>query len=323
LSKAWAEIFVVCICCHSRVLLFARTKIIIERKAPNLFWGGDNFSFFQLITAIGVYLNMLNTFLLAAGVIFVFMCIMFVVALITKNNSVADIGWGAGFALVAVTLFFFNQNQSLGLIIITAITLVWGLRLSIYLFIRNAGKPEDWRYANWRKEWGNYVVIRSFMQVFMLQGAIMYLNVLPVIVANASQNIGAYALPFFAVGFGLWLIGFLFETIADWQMYRFKNDAANKGKVMNTGVWRYSRHPNYFGEQLWWWALGGFAVSLGQPEMLVGTAFNSLVLATVTVMTENKMLTRWAPERAELYRQYIRTTSPLIPWFKRGSRKVA
>lgn len=253
---------------------------------------------------------MLNTFLLAAAVIFVFMCIMFVVALVTKNNSVADIGWGAGFALVAATLFFFNQNQSLGLLIITAITLVWGLRLSIYLFIRNAGKPEDWRYANWRKEWGNNVVIRSFLQVFMLQGAIMYLNVLPVIVANASQKIGAYALPFFAVGFGLWLIGFLFETIADWQMYSFKNDAANKGKVMNTGVWRYSRHPNYFGEALLHWGIfivsipfGFWYISIAAPIAITYL----LLKVSGVVMLEKKY------EGNDAYSVYKRTTSPFIP----------
>lgn len=254
---------------------------------------------------------MLSPFFLTAVVIFAFMCVLFVLATLIKNNSIADIGWGLGFAIVALILFLCNPNQTSGLKVITAMTVLWGMRLSVYLFIRNAGKPEDWRYANWRKEWGSSVVLRSFLQVFMLQGAIMYLNLLPVIVSNASQKIGANPLPFFVIGFSLWSLGFLFETIADWQMYFFKNNEANKGKVMNKGLWRYSRHPNYFGEALLHWGIFVVSIPFGFWYISIAApiAITYLLLkVSGVVMLEKKY------EGNDDYSVYKRTTSAFIPF---------
>ena len=115
------------------------------------------------------------------------------------------------------------------------------------------------------------------------------------------------------------VVGMLVARAADNQLAAYMASSPRPSPLLNTGLWRLSRHPNYFGEQLFWWSFSGFAVRLGQPHFVLGTAFNSVILATVTVMTEQRMLTRWSKERAALYREYIATTSPCIPWFPRAA----
>lgn len=216
--------------------------------------------------------------------------------------------------------------------IVLVLLWAWSARLTHNYFRREEwkfGQREDWRYTKMALDFPRLWPLLSFFAVGLAQQPMLVGITLPAYTVHhvvPQPPLG----PADALWTLLCVAGLLTARVADDQLHAFmrtNEERVARGepriRLLETGLWYYSRHPNYFGEQLWWWALGGFAVSLGQPEMLVGTAFNSLVLSTVTVMTENKMLTRWAPERAELYRQYIRTTSPLIPWFKRGSRKEA
>jgi steroid 5-alpha reductase family enzyme len=201
----------------------------------------------------------MNIYLLAALCIVVFMLLLFVVSLVKKDMSVADMGWGFGFVLVAVVTFFACGSDRFHQKIVTYLVFIWGLRLSFYIGMRNWGKPEDFRYANWRKEWGNTIIWRSFLQVFILQGLIMFINLLPVLVVNSGGDIMSSYKALYPIGcrgVGNWV--FCLRAVGDWQMYMFREGHHQKKAIMNRGLWRYTRHPNYFGEAVMWW--GHFSI---------------------------------------------------------------
>lgn len=256
-------------------------------------------------------------------VIFLFMCTMFLIALVKKNNSIVDIGWGLGFVVVALFSFFTRPlhvgGSDTSQMIITLLVVLWGLRLSLHLLVRNWGQPEDWRYAKWRMEWGKYVVVRSFFQVFMLQGVFMFIILLPVLLANSSFDsrkslLGIPVFMLYLVGLLVWVIGFFFQSISDYQLLKFKRNHLNKGKVMRYGLWKYSRHPNYFGEATMWW--GVFVLSLiscfsiGDAVLrLLGPVTITFLLLKVSgvVMLEKKYSGN--PE----YEDYQKKTSSFLP----------
>lgn len=253
----------------------------------------------------------MNPFLFSAICIFSFMCVMFIIALIKKDNSIVDVGWGLGFILVAFITFFFYGENRLHQKLATFVTLIWGLRLALYILIRNWGKPEDFRYANWRKEWGNNVVIRSFFQVFMLQGVVMFINVLPIIIINSTPFAHKSLVWLFPVGAFVGFIGFIFEAVGDWQMYSFKSNPHKHG-IMNKGLWRYSRHPNYFGEALQWWGMFLIAIPSGRwyISILAPVTITFLLLRVSGVTLLEKKY-----DGNDDYSRYKRMTNAFIPWF--------
>ena len=137
---------------------------------------------------------------------------------------------------------------------------IWGIRLAWHIHARNKGKGEDYRYLAWRKQWGNWFYLRSYLQVYLLQGVLLFLISLPLFVINA-QGGGSLGLLDF-VGVFVWLIGFIFETVGDAQLARFIQNPLNKGKLMQGGLWGYTRHPNYFGEVTLWWGIGIISLSV-------------------------------------------------------------
>jgi steroid 5-alpha reductase family enzyme len=196
--------------------------------------------------------------LILLGALFIYMCGAFVVSLIRKDNGSADIAYGWGFALLAWVSYYFGTESTVGFFA-SILATVWALRLSLRIYLRGRGKPEDFRYAAWRAAWGKTFVVRSFRQVFMLQGLVIFLVALPVTLLNlygADLGIGVLGL----IGFALWSIGFFFEAVGDAQLGSFMKNPQNKGHVMNTGLWKYTRHPNYFGESVMWWGLALVAV---------------------------------------------------------------
>jgi len=199
-------------------------------------------------------------YIIATSVItvFAFMVFMFVMAQIKKNNSIVDIGWGIGFILIAISLLITVNPLDAKDLLISAMIAVWGVRLALHIYIRAKGKPEDFRYAQWRKDWGDKAAVYAFFKVFMLQGAIMLFVALPLMVVFNSFDVQLTMISF--AGLLIFITGFLFESIGDYQVYRFKKDPVNKGKIITTGLWKYTRHPNYFGESLLWWGIGIFAV---------------------------------------------------------------
>jgi steroid 5-alpha reductase family enzyme len=160
--------------------------------------------------------------------------LFYLLAINVKNNTLADIAWGSGIALIAITTLFVNSGGSMRQLIVTLLVLLWGARLSIYIYLRNRGKSEDFRYKKWREEWGKQWKLKSYLYVFLLQGMLMILVSLPVIYTN-TYGIGAHGI-FDRIGVLLWIVGFYFETVADWQLYQFKT--RYKNKIMTQGLWK-------------------------------------------------------------------------------------
>lgn len=253
---------------------------------------------------------MIHYILYSALTVFIYMILLFIISITKKDNSIADIGWGIGFILVAFLTFFLEPVFEIRHVLVTGLVLIWGLRLAIHILIRNKGKGEDYRYAKWRKEWGKYFLIRSFLQVFMLQGLIMLIISYQVILVNSSKKPGIHILDI--LGLLVWLFGFLFETVGDFQLLKFKRDKKNKGKIMKSGLWRYTRHPNYFGEATMWWGI--FLIALSVPHgwtAIISPALITLMLLRVSGVT---MLEKKYKGNKE-FEEYAKRTSAFIPWF--------
>lgn len=207
---------------------------------------------------------MVPTFLIPPIVLFCFFIGMYVIALVRKDNSVADVAWGLGFILVGTTGLFANRDFSLRPLLVLMLVAIWGVRLAIHIFLRNRGKGEDYRYKAWREQWGEHVAFRSFLQVFVLQALFLLIVSLPVQLTMLFSN-GTSMTPIDYLGLIVWIVGFAFESIGDSQLSAFKKDPNNKGTILQSGLWKYTRHPNYFGESLMWWGIAIIAstVSFG------------------------------------------------------------
>lgn len=241
-------------------------------------------------------------------IIFVYMSSWFFISLIKKRNDIADVAWGLGFVLIAWTSFFITGNYSIRSLLVNIFVSVWGLRLAWHISTRNKGKAEDYRYLTWRKEWGNWFYIRSYLQVYLLQGSLLYLIVMPVLLINKNVGLDIN----FIDGFGIliWLIGFLFEVVGDAQLKSFIRNPINKGKLMQTGLWQYTRHPNYFGEVTQWWGLWIIAINVpsGWFSIIGPLTITILILKISGIpLLEKKMAEN--PEFSE----YKKRTSVFIP----------
>jgi steroid 5-alpha reductase family enzyme len=241
------------------------------------------------------------------------MLLLWLISIPLRNASIVDIFWGPAFAIVALVGWFLGDGDHDRRTLLAALTTVWGLRLGMYLASRNLGHGEDARYARWRRrveEAGGNFTRRSLVMVFAMQGLLVIIVSLPIQagqLAATNKPLGALAL----AGMLLWLAGFLFEAIGDWQLRRFKADPANRGKVMDRGLWRYTRHPNYFGNACLWWGL--WLVACDAPGLwwtAVGPALMTLLLLKVSgVALLEKSLAADKPQYAE----YMRTTSAFLP----------
>ena len=188
--------------------------------------------------------------------LFAFFNLAFIVAQVKKNNGLADMAWGLGFVVVATVSLIVANTYHLYQLVITSLVLLWGLRLFFYIGLRNWSKPEDFRYVNMRKKWGKHVHLKAYFIVFMLQMTFLLIVSLPIqLSAYVDQEIDLIGYILIGVGVVLWIIGFIFEAVGDQQLKTFKSNPENKGKIMQTGLWKYTRHPNYFGEAVMWWAV--------------------------------------------------------------------
>jgi steroid 5-alpha reductase family enzyme len=248
----------------------------------------------------------------------VFMAAVWFLSLLKKDASIADIFWGPGFVLVAWITFFLSDVDGPRHFIVVAMTTVWGLRLSIHLFFRNWGSKEDPRYQNMRSAYGKHFWIVSLFTVFLLQGFILWVISLVVQLALFVQS-PVHLTWLDGLGIVIWSAGFVLETIADRQLYRFKSDPANKGRVMDLGLWAYSRHPNYFGEMLIWW--GFYAIAINDAANAWVILSPMLITFLLLKVSGVALLEKNITERRPAYADYIRRTSAFFPWFpkKEGS----
>ena len=237
--------------------------------------------------------------------------ILWIISVALKNVSIVDLFWGAGFVVIN-TFYFFNTDTTPAKIVLLVLVAIWGLRLSIYLAWRNIGKGEDFRYREFRRQYGekNYWWI-SFFQTFLLQGILMWVISLPLLGINLNSiSPNLEVLDF--VGIFVWLIGFVFEAGGDFQLARFRKDITNKGKVLDTGFWHYTRHPNYFGDSAVWWGYGLLCVSTGSYWYVTGSVLMTLLIIKVSGVA---LLEKSLKEAKPQYHDYIRKTSSFIPWF--------
>lgn len=249
--------------------------------------------------------------------VLIYMTVLWLVSLWLKNSSIVDIFWGPGFALAAWTYFALTPDGfTTRKLILAVLVTIWGLRLGLHIGIRNHGKPEDYRYARWRKDAGDSWWWRSFFKVFLLQGVLLWVIATPLAVAQASAEPASLTI-FDILGVVVWGIGIFFEAVGDWQLTRFKADPANKGKVMQTGLWKYTRHPNYFGDATLWW--GYFLIALSVPFGFL-TIFSPIIMTYLLMKVSGvalleKDLKKSKPE----YAAYIEATNAFFPGMpKRG-----
>jgi steroid 5-alpha reductase family enzyme len=228
------------------------------------------------------------------------------------NASIVDIFWGAGFVVVNTFYVFHLEKIEPRNLLVSVLVLIWGLRLTMYLAYRNIGKGEDYRYQEFRKNYGEkrYWWF-SYFQVFLLQGVLILIISLPLFgVHYSGSSAPLFWLDYLAIL--TWAIGFIFEAGGDYQLYRFKKNQKNKGKVLNTGFWKYTRHPNYFGDVLVWWSYGLFSIAAGGYWQVIGAIFMTFLIIKVSgVALLEKTLKNTKPK----YKEYVEKTNSFFPWF--------
>lgn len=256
---------------------------------------------------------MINIWLEGFGVVIAFMTLIWIWSVRLQNAGIVDPFWGLGF--VVVTGYYTWRIPIIETYqwVVAILVAIWGLRLFLYLLRRNFGKEEDYRYRQFRKNYGEHRYWWfSFFQVFLLQGvllAFISVTILGAIYPLQSDRIPGFG---FYAGALLWLTGFIFETVGDYQMARFKSDPSHKGKVMDRGLWRYTRHPNYFGDTMVWWGYGLMAIDNGYYWSVAGSMLMTFLIVRISGVA---MLERNLKTRRPGYDQYIQRTSAFFPWF--------
>lgn len=274
--------------------------------------------------------------------IFVFMTIMFFIAVLLKNNSIIDICWSLNFVLGTYMSFLItiirNKQVNLIQIILTVLISIWGFRLAYHIARRNIGKGEDKRYAERRETWADNFYLKSFLLIFMLQALWASIAVSPIVFANSLLHespwlfwsVGSWEIYYptvwqivpLALGGVLWIIGFFFEAVGDRQLKSFIRNPENKGKVIENGLWKYTRHPNYFGEITMSWSL--FIIAFANTEwahyiviFFVAPLMYTLLIRYVTGVPEVEKHLITKPG----YKEYMERTSVLFPWFPKKKPK--
>ena len=247
---------------------------------------------------------------------------IFIVATIIKVNSIVDIGWGFGFVVGSWLSLLVTENPTFLSYALVMFITIWGLRLSIRLYKRNWGKPEDFRYADWRKEWGKNVVIIAFFRVFMIQGVINF------IVGSAAYSVikynqfvlGSTEQYFVLIALLIALTGLFFEVVGDEQLRVHINKKTRS--LLTTGLWSITRHPNYFGEILIWVGIYLTGITLIYTNsvspiyyalLVISPLLMSIVLITISTPLLEKNMEKYAG-----WKEYIQRVPMIFPWGKKG-----
>ena len=247
--------------------------------------------------------------LTAALTIAAVMLVTWLISVPLKNASIVDIVWGLGFVAVAWAVRWRVDGNDARQWLLVAMTTVWGLRLSGYLWWRNHAKGEDFRYRAMRRRSPDRFWLISLVRVFAVQGVVMWVVSLPVQLGQVRPTPGVGWLAI--TGVAVWAVGLGFEAIGDAQLARFKANPGNAGAVMDRGLWRYTRHPNYFGDACVWWGIALVAAEAGIGAVgLIGAAVMTLFLRRISGVT---LLERSLVKRRPGYEAYMSRTSPFFP----------
>jgi len=266
--------------------------------------------------------NLLTTSGLVGGILIIYSVIIFIIARITRDNSVMDIAYGPAFFIASGGALYLSGTTELLPTVVVGCIAAWAIRLSSRIFRKNLGKPEDARYAKWRQEWTArgrwYFLIRSYLQVNLLQVALILIISAPALWAISFPTM--YNPWFVLIGFLVFCFGLTYETIADLQLDRFiagKIAGTEPATLMTRGLFRLSRRPNYFGETLIWWGLTVMVLPLpfGYLAIISPLVITYIVTKITGPMLETAFLERYPAE----YQHYIQTTSYFIPWFKKNN----
>ncbi len=241
------------------------------------------------------------------------MTLLWIASVFLKNASIVDPFWGFGFVVVAAFYYGQASGEPIRQTLVLTLAAIWGMRLFLYLGWRNWGKGEDYRYREFRQKFGpeRYWWF-SFFQVFLLQGILMWLISAPLLGAQYRET---PLNPLDVLGVVVWLVGFAFEAGGDWQLARFKSDPANKGKLLTSGFWRYTRHPNYFGDSAVWWGFGLLSLAAGSYVPVLGSI---LMTAMIIKVSGVELLEKSLKNAKPGYEDYIRRTNAFFPWFPKA-----
>lgn len=251
----------------------------------------------------------MNIFWFQVIALFIFINFWFVLAVIKKRNDIADVAWGLGFVMVAVISLFFNPTIRVSLI--TLMVVFWGFRLAFHIgnrFLKSS--EEDKRYQNMRSGWKGSVIFNSWLRVFLIQGATLLLVSASIIVA-ASFDKGGFSF-INAIGIIVWLLGLIFEIISDQQLKKFVSRLENKGRIMTSGLWKYTRHPNYFGEAVLWWGL--WLVIWGVDYFYLGLIGPITITLLLRFVSGVPLVEARYKENIE-FQEYASKTPPMLPNF--------
>lgn len=231
----------------------------------------------------------------------------FIISIILKRNDIADVAWGLGYAGLCVYLYLTQMRNEVA-DLAYGIVIIWGLRLSIHIGLRNLRKKEDFRYRKWREEWGSNFYWRSYLQVYLLQVLLLLIISTPMIIV--SQAYGSELSFLAGFGLALWLTGFYWQTAGDYQLAQFKKKKKHKDQIMQSGLWEHSRHPNYFGEILMWSGVG--LVTLNVPNGWIGLISPVLITYLLLKVSGVPMLERRYKGNAA-FEAYKRSTPAVFP----------
>lgn len=251
----------------------------------------------------------MKDYVIVLAALLVFFTTAFAIAQKRKNNGLIDIAWGMGFVVAALTSLIITSEPSIRGFLLTFLVLLWGLRLSYHLFRRNWNKEEDYRYKAMREKWGDSnPYVTAYFRVFMPQLILLFIIVQPVLRANLKSGGPLGVLDF--VGLAIWLIGYFFEVVGDWQLKQFISKPENKGRLMKSGLWSYSRHPNYFGEATMWWGI--FIIASTVPGSLF-TIVSPLLITYLLLFVSGVPLLEKKYQNHPEWKEYAEKTSIFFP----------
>lgn len=243
-------------------------------------------------------------------VVFCLVTLLWAISVPLKDASIIDLLWGPLFVAIAWVLLARTGTTAAKPFLVSFLVTLWGLRLAFHLTARNLGHGEDRRYALWRQHGGENWWLKTYYRIYLFQGGIALVVATPIIAAfHRPGTFGVLA----AFGVLVWAAGFVFEMLADIQLGRFKNDPANRGQIMDRGLWSLSRHPNYFGDALQWWGLGLIALSGATWWALIGP----VAMTAVFLGLSNDVLERGMRKRHPGYEAYIAATPKFFPALRR------